>query len=1071
MTNTGKMIAMVGLLLASTQVVQSANQALIIGGFNPEQDSIETHGVRRARNEVWNDCYLAFEQLDTTLYGHLMELGTIPPERIHFLFADLDTGDWRGRTWRYRSWDQLGITHITDTTAYLDNIKRYLNALAYGDQELGIQAMDPVHDTLFVFVFSHGGASNVNPYIANFNYFHVQPFVPGQGGVPVWDTTFGPLMKRIHANKKVVVMFSCFSGGFVSDLVDSATTIVASARAYAPSQTADNKRRLRFPESDTLENEPDNLTGQVQYHGEFNFHFFNALRGARLWPYGSPDTALADTNGDSRVSWGEAFNYVQQKDNQDHPVYSDFDMRGWKQAPDVPAGLRGKRVKDGGSLAAFMPDSAHRDSVAISIYALKGNGRCEFYNYVLDSSQWYAKESIPAVGSSGKRKAVKAGGTLCANGSKVYATKGNNTLEFWEYDPYAIGAYPWRQLSDVPAGAKLVKDGAGAVVVPICDTDYVYLLKGNGTCEFYRFNTVSGVWQTLAPAPIGMSGKGFKKGSCLAFDNCSTIYALKGSKNEFYAYNVNANAWATKSTLPLEGRRAGAGACAAFSGSMLYALKGNGRNDFWSFSPVGDWGLWAQRDPIPTGAGYSKTVKAGAALVSLDGVLWALKGNSSLEFWKRLPYGVDDMPIPNSPPPSPDPNELPIAGGNASVPRWNVAGDSVVYCRPTYAIGPNQVFKSSHQSGTETQVTSLSADCGHPVWSLDGTRIAFECNDANGFSQIAVVPSAGGQVSVLTSDSVDHESPEWIPGGGIIYQREDSTGYVQLYAVPDTGGDEQALTNSSVDHELPRPLSANQTVYQREGDDDNQHIYRLIRTPAMTQEVPLTTLPYDHENPAVAQTSGAVTFQVFPTSTTSPDVYSQVGVAIPDVSQEQILTSGQSDFETPSITADGNAIHCIRRGDPGAAVCFVYPDGSGWYQITDDDAERDHPSSTVNATCGLIAAFEREDCVFRTSNGGGGGGQSSGITPVTLTSILPNPAKGQLRIAWNLPRQTNVRLRIYDATGRSVRTLKNGTTRPGSYVTVWNRTDDQGRRLGAGVYFLTLETKDTKLNRKVVLTD
>ena len=123
-----------------------------------------------------------------------------------------------------------------------------------------------------------------------------------------------------------------------------------------------------------------------------------------------------------------------------------------------------------------------------------------FYRYDIAGNSWLACESIPALNRNSKKKAVKKGSSLAVVRKKLtdappdwqtmlYATKGNNTLAFWQYDPAGGG---WTQKADVPVRAKNVKEGASAVHVkihypgPDADTNYVYFLKGSGTFEFYR---------------------------------------------------------------------------------------------------------------------------------------------------------------------------------------------------------------------------------------------------------------------------------------------------------------------------------------------------------------------------------------------------------------------------------------------------------------------------------------------------------------------------------------------------------------------------------------------------------
>jgi hypothetical protein len=314
---------------------------------------------------------------------------------------------------------------------------------------------------------------------------------------------------------------------------------------------------------------------------------------------------------------------------------------GWVAKADVPVGPKSKRVKDGGALAY----SAESTDAAGFIYAFKGNNRCEFYKYNTTTNTWAAKESIPAIGSSGKKKAVKKGGSLAHASGKIYATKGNNTIEFWEYTPSA-DAYPWTEKAPVPSGAKNVKEGTGAAAVTINDSTYIYLLKGSGTQEFYRYNTATNTWASLAGAPLGTSGKTWKNGSCIALDpDQLVIYALKASYNELFAYNCSTNTWTTKKVLPFIGtsgkkKKVKDGAGLAFSDGKVYALKGGNTQEFWRYAAATD--TWKQFPDIPIGMG--KRVKGGGALVTAgDDVLYALKGNNTLEFWK---YGIAPASFP-----------------------------------------------------------------------------------------------------------------------------------------------------------------------------------------------------------------------------------------------------------------------------------------------------------------------------------------------------------------------------------------------------------------------------------------
>jgi N-acetylneuraminic acid mutarotase len=310
---------------------------------------------------------------------------------------------------------------------------------------------------------------------------------------------------------------------------------------------------------------------------------------------------------------------------------------GWTAMAGPPPGPKGKRVKDGGCLAYLGPSDLSDLSDTSYIYALKGNSTCEFYRYNAADNVWSARESIPPVGASGRKKMVKKGACITRQSGALYAAKGGNTLEFWKY---ALGSpgYPWQQLSDIPAGARNVREGAGAAPVKIGAVPYVYFLKGSSTWEFYRYNTAANTWEPQADAPPGLSGKSFKNGSCLVYDSMSNvIYALKGSYNELFRYDVGANTWSSRTSLPLIGasgkkKKVKDGAGMALAGALIYALKGGNTREFWVYQPGTD--QWFQSSDLLLGAG--KNVKGGGAIAYVPefDALYATKGNNTLEFYK-----------------------------------------------------------------------------------------------------------------------------------------------------------------------------------------------------------------------------------------------------------------------------------------------------------------------------------------------------------------------------------------------------------------------------------------------------
>ncbi|MEO0079118.1 MAG: kelch repeat-containing protein [candidate division WOR-3 bacterium] len=303
---------------------------------------------------------------------------------------------------------------------------------------------------------------------------------------------------------------------------------------------------------------------------------------------------------------------------------------GWKEMKQVPLTPSGKQVKDGGWLS-FDPGADGG-----FIYAAKGNKTPDFYRYHVDGDSW---QTLAPIKPGTENKLPKKGCYGCADGAgHVFMTKGNNTLGFWEY---FVEGDSWVQLTDVPLGnsGKKVKGGTDMVYVVLNDTGYVYLLKGYKQ-DFFRWNTVTGQWQTLQDAPAGSNPK-WDKGSWLVYDGDQFIYAHKAKYHEFYKYDLATGTWSAPlpKGMPMTGssgktKKSKDGGSAAYYDGAIYALKGGNTCEFWCYFVEGD--SWKELDPMPEvgSTGKKKRVKAGGDIVSAGNYqFYALKGNKTVEFW------------------------------------------------------------------------------------------------------------------------------------------------------------------------------------------------------------------------------------------------------------------------------------------------------------------------------------------------------------------------------------------------------------------------------------------------------
>ncbi len=87
----------------------------------------------------------------------------------------------------------------------------------------------------------------------------------------------------------------------------------------------------------------------------------------------------------------------------------------------------------------------------------------------------------------------------------------------------------------------------------------------------------------------------------------------------------------------------------------------------------------------------------------------------------------------------------------------------------------------------------------------------------------------------------------------------------------------------------------------------------------------------------------------------------------------------------------------------------------------------------------------------------------------SLGSPLPNPFKSYVRVIFSVPEKSRVNIKVFDVTGRVVRTLVDEIKKPGRYEINWYGRDDRGRKLKSGVYFLRMEGRDFRKVKKLIL--
>ena len=163
-------------------------------------------------------------------------------------------------------------------------------------------------------------------------------------------------------------------------------------------------------------------------------------------------------------------------------------------------------------------------------------------------------------------------------------------------------------------------------------------------------------------------------------------------------------------------------------------------------------------------------------------------------------------------------------------------------------------------------------------------------------------------------------------------------------------------------------------------------------------------------------------------------------------------------------------VNCVRiRYDRGFAVMA----NDGIYQTDDNGLSWSPMTSPVQGSAALyyISLMSPSDAYAVGSAGTilrysipQGIGDASRNTVTLLMQNVPNPATSRTAIAYRLPAGADVSLRLYDVSGRLLRTLSRGNQTAGLHGV---ELDASG--LAAGTYFYRLEVGDLRASKKLMI--
>jgi Tol biopolymer transport system component len=125
-------------------------------------------------------------------------------------------------------------------------------------------------------------------------------------------------------------------------------------------------------------------------------------------------------------------------------------------------------------------------------------------------------------------------------------------------------------------------------------------------------------------------------------------------------------------------------------------------------------------------------------------------------------------------------------------PVWSPDGTKIAFQSDRDGVG--EVFVMNSDGSSQTNITNNPAADGWPCWSPDGTKIAF-VSSRDGDMEIYVVNVDGSGLTKLTDNSTWDGGPTWSPDGTQIAFQSKRDGDYRVYVMDADGTDQTRLTN------------------------------------------------------------------------------------------------------------------------------------------------------------------------------------------------------------------------------------------------------------------------------------